>query len=75
MSKLIYFMPTSLDGFIAGENDNLDWAVPILYASYIVLVATGVYLFSVVTFHKTGVPASRRPSPPPVVEAPRPQTV
>ncbi len=28
MVKLIYFTPTSLDGFIAGETDNLDWAVP-----------------------------------------------
>jgi dihydrofolate reductase len=28
MSKLIYFMPTSLDGFIAGETDSLDWATP-----------------------------------------------
>ena len=28
MSKLIYFMPTSLDGFIAGENDDLDWVAP-----------------------------------------------
>jgi dihydrofolate reductase len=28
MAKLIYFMPTSLDGFIAGETDNMDWAVP-----------------------------------------------
>ena len=28
MSKLIYFMPTSLDGFIAGETDNLDWSAP-----------------------------------------------
>ncbi len=28
MAKLIYFMPTSLDGFIAGEADDLDWAVP-----------------------------------------------
>ena len=28
MSKLIYFMPTSLDGFIAGETDKLDWAEP-----------------------------------------------
>ncbi len=28
MSKLIYFMPMSLDGFIAGETDNLDWSVP-----------------------------------------------
>ena len=28
MSKLIYFMPTSLDGFIAAETDNIDWSVP-----------------------------------------------
>ncbi len=28
MAKLIYFTPTSLDGFIAGETDNLDWAIP-----------------------------------------------
>src|SRR6476660_2758873 len=28
ISKLIYFMGTSLNGFIAGETDNLDWAAP-----------------------------------------------
>lgn len=28
MSKLIYFMVTSLNGFIAGETDNPDWSVP-----------------------------------------------
>jgi dihydrofolate reductase len=28
MSKLIYFMPGSLDGFIAGETDDMDWSVP-----------------------------------------------
>lgn len=29
MSKLIYFMPMSLDGFIAGETDpNKDWSLP-----------------------------------------------
>ncbi len=28
MVKLIYFMPMSLDGIIAGETDRLDWAVP-----------------------------------------------
>ena len=28
MSKLIYFNLTSLDGFLAGENDSLDWSVP-----------------------------------------------
>jgi dihydrofolate reductase len=28
MPKLIYFTPTSLDGFIAGETDSLDWSVP-----------------------------------------------
>ena len=28
MSKLIYFVPMSLDGFIAGETDSLDWSAP-----------------------------------------------
>jgi dihydrofolate reductase len=28
MAKLIYFMPTSLDGFIADETTSLDWSVP-----------------------------------------------
>ena len=28
MSKLIYFMPMSLDGFVAGETDDLDWSAP-----------------------------------------------
>lgn len=28
MSKLIYFMPTSLDGFIAGDTDSMDWSAP-----------------------------------------------
>ncbi len=28
MAELIYFTPTSLDGFIAGETDRLDWAAP-----------------------------------------------
>jgi len=28
MAKLIYFMPTSLDGFIAGETDSMDWSAP-----------------------------------------------
>jgi dihydrofolate reductase len=28
MAKLIYFMPMSLDGFIAGETDNMDWSEP-----------------------------------------------
>lgn len=28
MSKLIYFMPMSLDGFITGGNDNKDWSAP-----------------------------------------------
>jgi dihydrofolate reductase len=28
MAKLIYFMPMSLDGFIAGEGDDLDWSAP-----------------------------------------------
>ena len=28
MSKLIYFIPASLDGFIADETSSLDWSVP-----------------------------------------------
>jgi dihydrofolate reductase len=28
MAKLTYFTPTSLDGFLAGENQDLDWSVP-----------------------------------------------
>jgi len=28
MAKLVYFMPMSLDGFIAGETDSLDWSAP-----------------------------------------------
>jgi dihydrofolate reductase len=28
MAKLIYFMPMSLDGFIAGETDSMDWSAP-----------------------------------------------
>lgn len=28
MGKLIYFMTTSLDGFVADKNGNFDWAVP-----------------------------------------------
>jgi dihydrofolate reductase len=28
MSKLIYFMPMSLDGFITGGTDNKDWSAP-----------------------------------------------
>jgi dihydrofolate reductase len=28
MGKLIYFMTTSLDGYIADKNGNFDWAVP-----------------------------------------------
>jgi dihydrofolate reductase len=28
MGKLIYFMTTSLDGYVADENGNFDWAMP-----------------------------------------------
>lgn len=28
MSKLIYFMPTSLDGYIADEDQSPEWSVP-----------------------------------------------
>jgi len=43
-------------------SSNLDWAAPILYASYIILVGTAGYLFTTVTFHKTDRPPSRRPA-------------
>ena len=57
-------------------SSNLDWAVPILYLSYIILIATGVYMFTTVTFHRTAAPVSRRPSPPTrIIESSRPQTV
>ncbi len=28
MAKLIYSAITSLDGYVADENDNFDWAAP-----------------------------------------------
>ncbi len=28
MSKLIYFMPMSLDGFVAGDTDSMNWSAP-----------------------------------------------
>jgi dihydrofolate reductase len=28
MGKLIYFITTSLDGYVADENGNFDWAMP-----------------------------------------------
>ena len=28
MAKLIYFTPTSLDGYIADEPGDFDWAAP-----------------------------------------------
>lgn len=28
MAKLVYFTPTSLDGFITGETGTMDWSVP-----------------------------------------------
>src|SRR5512142_2867884 len=37
-----------VSGFLT-TSSNLDWAVPILYASYLVLIATGGYLFAFVT--------------------------
>jgi hypothetical protein len=41
-------------------SSNLDWAIPILYASYAILVATAGYLFSVVTLRGARAPISRR---------------
>ena len=48
MSKLIYFMPMSLDGFIAGETDNMDWSVPDEEVSALInerLGPIGTYLY------------------------------
>jgi hypothetical protein len=56
-------------------KSNLEWAVPILYASYIILVGTAGYLFTTVTFHKSGSAASRRPPPAPMAEAAQPHAV
>ena len=28
MTRLLYFMPMSLDGFLAAEGDDLDWSAP-----------------------------------------------
>jgi hypothetical protein len=56
-------------------NSNLDWAIPILYASYAILVATSVYLFATVTFRRSANPASRGPATPTrTVEVPRAHT-
>jgi hypothetical protein len=43
-------------------SSNPAWAVPILFVSYVVLAATGGYLFTVVTFRAARAPASRRPA-------------
>jgi hypothetical protein len=88
LSSALYLVPqvfgvesadqASLAGISAflTTNSNLDWAVPILYVSYIILIATGAYMFTTVTFHRTSAPVSRRPTPPArVIETPRAQTV
>ncbi len=43
-------------------SSNLAWAMPLLYASYVVLIGTAGYLFTFVTFLKVKVPAHRRPA-------------
>jgi dihydrofolate reductase len=48
MARLIYFTPTSLDGFLAGENEDLDWAVPDEAVSTLIndqLRSSGTYLY------------------------------
>jgi hypothetical protein len=87
ISSALYLVPqvfgvesadqTALSGvssFLTTKS-NLEWAVPILYASYIILVGTAGYLFTTVTFRRSGSPASRRPPPAPMAEAPQPRAV
>lgn len=50
---------TAVSTFLT-TNSNLDWAMPVLYASYLVLIATSGYLFTTVTFRKVKEPVSRR---------------
>ncbi len=48
MAKLIYFMPGSLDGFIAGEGEDMDWSVPDEEVSAFINVCqrpVGTYLY------------------------------
>lgn len=65
---------SAVSSFLTTKS-NLEWAVPILYASYIILVGTAGYLFTTVTFHKSGSAASRRPPPAPMAEAAQPHAV
>ena len=51
-------------------SSNLDWAMPLLYLSYAILIATRVYLFTVVTFLKAKEPVSRRPRVAPAATTP-----
>ena len=53
MSSVSTFLTTS---------GNLDWAMPLLYVSYLLMIATSAYLFVVVTFRKVGQPLARRRS-------------
>ncbi len=48
MAKLSYFMPGSLDGFIAGEGEDMDWSVPDEEVSAFINVCqrpVGTYLY------------------------------
>lgn len=49
----------AVNGFLT-TSGNLALAMPILYASYIILVAAGAYLFTVVTTHARHAPVPRR---------------
>ncbi len=49
---------SSVSAFLT-TNGNLDWAIPILYASYAIVVVAAGYLFSVVTLRATTAPAVR----------------
>jgi len=58
---------TAVSSFLT-TNTNVGLAMPILYLSYVVLIATSIYLFVFVTFLKVKEPVSRRPRVAPTVE-------
>ena len=58
---------TAVSSFLT-TNSNVGLAMPLLYLSYVVLIATSAYLFVFVTFLKVKEPVSRRPRVAPTAE-------